>query len=165
MNQPLRYRTFIRVSFEEEEQRSKPSDCWEIRKKGRGLTEAHRYGGKFQAVEFAEPAGTSNYKDRQVQDEKASFDGFCITWTAKITAGASNCSIFVRFNFLSTNFSHSKGVKEITVRLCAKTESLSSEADSESINESEVCYCKIKVFRGHGVERKSSNDIAHVKKF
>ncbi|KAI6883871.1 hypothetical protein KC355_g21861, partial [Hortaea werneckii] len=29
---------------------------------------------------------------------------------------------------------------------------------------SEVCYCKVKLFRDHGAERKLSNDVAHVKK-
>ncbi|EOD48106.1 putative cp2 transcription factor protein [Neofusicoccum parvum UCRNP2] len=49
----------------------------------------------------------------------------------------------VRFNFLSTDFSHSKGVKGIPVRLCAKTEQVGAQAPAE---------------------RKLSNDVTHVKK-
>jgi hypothetical protein len=71
----------------------------------------------------------------------------------------------VRFNFLSTDFSHSKGVKGIPVRLCAKTELLNSLPGSPpETSQPELCYCKVKLFRDHGAERKLSNDIAHVKK-
>jgi hypothetical protein len=70
----------------------------------------------------------------------------------------------VRFNFLSTDFSHSKGVKGIPVRLCAKTEILSPSHTTPDLPISEVSYCKIKLFRDHGAERKISNDVASVKK-
>lgn len=70
----------------------------------------------------------------------------------------------VRFNFLSTDFSHSKGVKGIPVRLCAKTEMVPNNVESPSENPAEVCYCQVKLFRDHGAERKLSNDVSHVKK-
>ena len=70
----------------------------------------------------------------------------------------------MRFNFLSTNFSHSKGVKGIPVRLCAKTEILSSGSPQSPPEQSEICFCKVKLFRDHGAERKLANDILHVKK-
>lgn len=163
-SEPVQYRTFIRVSFEEEEQRSKPAACWQLWKEGRGLNEAHQRGGKLLAVEYVDPLQGSgdDHKHRQMHVEQTSFDGFCITWTANPSAGASDCTIPVRFNFLSTDFSHSKGVKGIPVRLCAKTE-LVAPVDDVS-REAEVCYCKVKLFRDHGAERKLSNDIAHVKK-
>ncbi|GFF48626.1 putative zinc metalloproteinase YIL108W [Aspergillus udagawae] len=162
--QPVRYRTFIRVSFQEEEQRSKPAACWQLWKEGRGSSEAYQRGGKLQAVEYVDPiqGGIEDHKQRQIQLESASFDGFCVTWTANPATGVPECAISVRFNFLSTDFSHSKGVKGIPVRLCAKTEMITPEsADSR---EAEVCYCKVKLFRDHGAERKLSNDVAHVKK-
>lgn len=162
--EPLRYRTFVRVSFEEEEQRLKPASCWQLWKEGRGTTEAHQRGGKLLAVEYVDPALNDDHKNHQLRIEQMSFDGFCITWTANPTTGASDCTIPVRFNFLSTDFSHSKGVKGIPVRLCAKTELLSPGEDSGVSREPEVCYCKVKLFRDHGAERKLSNDIAHVKK-
>ncbi|KAJ5924512.1 hypothetical protein N7466_008699 [Penicillium verhagenii] len=163
---PLRYRTFVRVSFEEEEQRLKPSACWQLWKEGRGTSEAHQRGGKLLAVEYVDPlqGGDEHTKHRQLQIEQMSFDGFCVTWTANPATGSSDCSIPVRFNFLSTDFSHSKGVKGIPVRLCAKTELISPGTDAGGSNEPEVCYCKVKLFRDHGAERKLSNDIAHVKK-
>ncbi|KAJ5601639.1 hypothetical protein N7510_011173 [Penicillium lagena] len=165
-SQPIQYRTYVRVSFDEEEQRSKPSTCWQLWKEGRGSSESHQRGGKLLAVEYVDPlqGGGEDPKHRQIHVEHASFDGFVVTWTANPATGTSDCSIPVRFNFLSTDFSHSKGVKGIPVRLCAKTQILSPGDDTGEGMESEVCYCKVKLFRDHGAERKLSNDIAHVKK-
>lgn len=165
-SEPIQYRTYVRVSFEEEEQRTKPAACWQLWKEGRGSNEAHQRGGKLLAVEYVDPlqGGGDDHKHRQIHVEHTSFDGFCVTWTPNPATGTSDCTIPVRFNFLSTDFSHSKGVKGIPVRLCAKTELLSPGDDSGTARESEVCYCKVKLFRDHGAERKLSNDVAHVKK-
>ncbi|CAG8942200.1 unnamed protein product [Penicillium salamii] len=165
-HEPVRYRTCVRVSFEEHEQRAKPSTCWQLWKEGRGSSEAHQRGGKLLAVEYVDPlqGGGDVHKHRQVQVESMSVDGFCVTWTANPATGISDCHIPVRFNFLSTDFSHSKGVKGIPVRLCAKTEIISPGEESGVPREMELSYCKVKLFRDHGAERKLSNDIAHVKK-
>ena len=161
-----KYRTFVRVSFEEDEQRQKPGVCWGLWKEGRGTNEAHQRGGKLQAVEYVE-AGQSaemDEKKTKIELETFSFDGFCVTWTTG-ASGIPEVSIAVRFNFLSTDFSHSKGVKGIPVRLCAKTSIVSAEvAPSDANTDSEVCFCKVKLFRDHGAERKLSNDVAHIKK-
>lgn len=160
-----RYRTFIRVSFEDEQQRQKPATCWQLWKEGRGTNEAHQRGGKLQAVEYVEANQPSDNDDRRtrVQLDTASFDGFSVIWTPG-SMGANECSIAVRFNFLSTDFSHSKGVKGIPVRLCAKTEQITMEAQDTRSEPGEVAFCKVKLFRDHGAERKLSNDVAHVKK-
>jgi hypothetical protein len=161
-----KYRTYIRVSFEDEQQRSKPSTCWQLWKEGRGSSEAHQRGGKLLAVEFIDPnqGADGDQTQRQIELEKASFDGFCVTWTANPGGASADCAISVRFNFLSTDFSHSKGVKGIPVRFCAKTEILSPSNMTPDLPTSEVSYCKIKLFRDHGAERKLSNDVASVKK-
>ncbi|KAJ2998298.1 hypothetical protein NUW58_g366 [Xylaria curta] len=159
-----KYRTFIRISFEEHEQREKPGVCWSLWKEGRGTNEAHQRGGKLQAVEYVEagqPVGGDDKRAR-TELESSSFDGFCVTWTPGVN-GPAECNLAVRFNFLSTDFSHSKGVKGIAVRLCAKT-SIASTTESPADPVSEICYCKVKLFRDHGAERKLANDIAHVKK-
>jgi hypothetical protein len=166
-----RFRTFVRVSFEDEQQRQKPGVCWSLWKEGRGTNEAHQRGGKLQAVEYVEagqPAEGDDKKTR-IELESSSFDGFSVIWTPGVN-GAVECNITVRFNFLSTDFSHSKGVKGIPVRLCAKTHQLSPDASppgdtaAANTNTPEICYCKVKLFRDHGAERKLSNDIAHVRK-
>ncbi|KAF2252576.1 hypothetical protein BU26DRAFT_259274 [Trematosphaeria pertusa] len=164
---PVKYRTYIRISFEDEQQRQRPAGCWQLWKEGRGTNEAHQRGGRLQAVEFVDPSqvGGGEVQGRpKVELDIASFDGFAVTWIPVHNA-VPECSIAVRFNFLSTDFSHSKGVKGIPVRLCAKTELLTSIPGSpEEGSKAELCYCKVKLFRDHGAERKLSNDVAHVKK-
>ncbi|KAG8625083.1 hypothetical protein KVT40_006834 [Elsinoe batatas] len=163
----LKYRTFVRISFEDPDQRKRPSQCWQLWKEGRGTNEAHLRGGKLQAVEYVDPSqmtGNANDPNRAKIDlECASFDGFCVTWSPSMN-GPIECPIPVRFNFLSTDFSHSKGVKGIPVRLCTKTELLLDTMSPRANPAHEVCYCKVKLFRDHGAERKLSNDVAHVKK-
>lgn len=160
-----RYRTFIRISFEDEQQRQKPATCWQLWKEGRGTNEAHQRGGKLQAVEYVEANQPAENDDRRtrVQLETASFDGFSVVWTPGAN-GNMECNIAVRFNFLSTDFSHSKGVKGIPVRLCAKTERVIDGSPHTNSESGEVAFCKVKLFRDHGAERKLSNDVAHVKK-
>ncbi|KAK1774909.1 CP2 transcription factor-domain-containing protein [Copromyces sp. CBS 386.78] len=162
-----RYRTFVRVSFEEDQQRQKPGVCWSLWKEGRGTNEAHQRGGKLQAVEFVEASQPAEGDDKRtrIELESASFDGFSVIWTPGIN-GSLDCNIAVRFNFLSTDFSHSKGVKGIPVRLCAKTQPyLPNSPQSPNTNDgAELCYCKVKLFRDHGAERKLANDVAHVRK-
>ncbi|KAG6016549.1 hypothetical protein E4U43_003544 [Claviceps pusilla] len=160
-----KYRTFVRVSFEEGEQRQKPSVCWGLWKEGRGTNEAHQRGGKLQAVEYVETGQATDSGDNRprIELESFSFDGFCVTWTPGANA-PPELSLAVRFNFLSTDFSHSKGVKGIPVRLCAKTTLIPADGVSKDETSSEVCFCKVKLFRDHGAERKLSNDVAHVKK-
>ncbi|KAH0542369.1 hypothetical protein FGG08_003214 [Glutinoglossum americanum] len=160
---PLRYRTFVRISFEDEQQRQRPGACWQLWKEGRGTTEARQRGGKLQAVEYVDTSQPSedDRKHTRAEIETASLDGFSVIWSPGPNRPA-DCSVAVRFNFLSTDFSHSKGVKGIPVRLCAKTEVIRS--DSHLPSSPEICYCKVKLFRDHGAERKLSNDIVHVRK-
>ncbi|KFA77100.1 hypothetical protein S40288_09730 [Stachybotrys chartarum IBT 40288] len=162
----VKYRTFVRISFEGEQQRRKPEVCWSLWKEGRGTYEAHQRGGKLQAVEYVEagqPAEGDNKRTR-LELETSSLDGFSIIWTPGIN-GTPEVSITVRFNFLSTDFSHSKGVKGIPVRLCAKTSTVPSDSTQLAADANpEICFCKVKLFRDHGAERKISSDVAHVKK-
>ena len=161
----VQYRTYIRISFHDECQRAKPAQCWQLWKEGRGTNEAHQRGGKLQAVEFVEnpPSGDSEKKEGRVSLESASFDGFAVTWSPPST-GQTDTMVSVRFNFLSTDFSHSKGVKGIPVRLCAKSEQLTSGSPRSPSEKPEICFCKVKLFRDHGAERKLANDVLHVKK-
>lgn len=161
-----RFRTFVRISFEDEEQRQKPGMCWSLWKEGRGANEAHQRGGKLQAVEYVEAGqpAEGDGKRTRVELETSSFDGFSVIWTPG-SQGACEVNIAVRFNFLSTDFSHSKGVKGIPVRLCAKTHPFIADAPQAAAESNlEICFCKVKLFRDHGAERKLSNDVAHVKK-
>jgi len=78
--QGTRYRTFVRISFEDEQQRQRPANCWQLWKEGRGTNEAHQRGGKLQAVEYVEanqPAESDDKRTR-VDLDTASFDGFSV---------------------------------------------------------------------------------------
>src|ERR1700712_866622 len=93
---PVRYRTFVRISFEDEQQRAKPAACWQLWKEGRGTNEAHQRGGRLQAVEYVEPSqhsATEDLSKPRIELESASFDGFCVLWTAP--AGTAECPISV----------------------------------------------------------------------
>ena len=164
---PVKYRSVVRISFEDEQQRQRPAACWQLWKEGRGLAEAHQRSGRLQAVEYVDQSqgGSDEIKHPRVELESASFDSFSVTWTSAPGSNSADCTVAMRFNFLSTDFSHSKGVKGIPVRLCAKTEIISSGTpDSPPGPCAEVCYGMVKLFRDHGAERKLSNDIAHIKK-
>ncbi|KAJ6120960.1 CP2 transcription factor [Penicillium sp. IBT 18751x] len=162
---PVRYRTYIRVSFDDKEQRSRPAAYWQLWNDGRAKCEAPRHGGKLHAVEYANAPRSHimNPDQTQARLETASFDGFCVTWSGYPDTGYVECALGVRFNFLSTDFSHSKGVKGASVRLCVKTEMIQPD-DGTFEHQPEICFCKVKLFRDHGAERKLANDAAHVNK-
>jgi hypothetical protein len=150
-----RYRTFVRVSFQDQEQRVNAGAYWRLWKDSRGLAESYKSDLELRAVEYAGQDGP------QMQVEQEFLDGFCVTWTVNQATGLNECNIPVRFNFLSTDFTLAKGVKGIAVRFCAKTDQLSNK---ETPYQPEICYCNIRVFRDHGAERKLSNDMTNVQK-
>ena len=160
-----RYRTFVRIFFEDEQQRQKPETYWQLWKDGRGANEAHQRGGKLEAVEYVEASqpAEGDEKKTQVEPDTASFDRFSVVWTPS-ASGPTECNITVRFNFLSTDFSHSKGVQGIPLRFCVKTEVFNASSTHAVPNSNEIAYCKVKLFRDHGAERKQSNDTQHVRK-
>jgi hypothetical protein len=132
----------------------------------RGKNELCQRGGKLLAVEFVDSleGGDEDGRAARVELQQKLLDGFGIIWSASPCSSTSSCSIPVRFNFLSTDFSHSKGVKGIPVRLCVKTELLAPKVDIGVASEPELCYCIVKLFRDHGAERKFYNDMKNVKK-
>ncbi|KAL3477432.1 CP2 transcription factor-domain-containing protein [Aspergillus californicus] len=165
---PIKYRTYFRVSFEEREQQLDPVASWQLWKDGRGAAEAQQRDGELLAVEYVDSiqGEIKGQEHNRPQLEHASFDGFSVTWTAMPKLATSDCVINMRFNFLSTDFRLAKGVKGVSVRLCAKTQIISDVdvSDGTSHHAAEVCYCKVKLFRDHGAERKLYNDAAYVKK-
>ncbi|KAJ5292144.1 hypothetical protein N7478_001395 [Penicillium angulare] len=157
------YRTFVRVSFENEDQRSNSASSWQLWIDSRGSSEAHLESRALLAVEYIHTESAEAKTDYEIQLEKTSVDGFCVIRSARPTASLVHCAILMRFNFTSTDFSHSKGVKGIPLRLCAKTQALPSD-DPGITRGPELCCCKIKVFRNHGAERRLANDNTRVKK-
>jgi CP2 transcription factor len=95
-----RYRTFVRVSFEGEQQHN-AAICWGLWEEGRETNDARQCNGKLLAVEHVEG------REANLELETVSFDGFSVIWTPSIN-GAAECNIPVRFSFLSTDFSYSQ---------------------------------------------------------
>lgn len=149
----VQYRTSVRVSFEEPEHVSNPAAYWRLWKGARGH-EGHRKSGHAHAVEMIDLAQD---KSHCVRLEKTSLDGFSVLWCADPTKGKSEFWIGIRFNLLSTDFSHSKGVKGAPLRLCAKTETAIPGT-------AELSFCYVKLFRDHGAERKMFNDVSQLKR-
>jgi hypothetical protein len=161
---PVQYRTSIRISFKDKPQRGRPAACWQLWKEGRGISEAYKQCGKLQAVEYVEPGQSTEVDSRKtVGLDTASLDGFSVLWTPG-KGGLAGCNVAVRFNFLSTDFSYSKGTRGVPSRLCTKTEVVSTDLLPSSPEVPEICFCKVKLFRDYSTERKLSNDIAYVKK-
>lgn len=160
------YRTTVHVSFEGEDQRSDPVASWQLWKEIRGLEDAHEREGLL-AVEYIDPSqgDVRNQGHCQVQLEEASLNGFCVIWTADRTTNVYEAPILLKFNFVSTDFTRLKGVKGVPVRLCAKTEMLrSGDGNKAMVNEPEMCYSVVKLFRDHGAERKLWNDKVRMEK-
>ncbi|KAJ9049445.1 hypothetical protein DSO57_1024361 [Entomophthora muscae] len=74
------------------------------------------------------------------------FDRATVKWN-----GRTGARILIKFNCLSTDFSRIKGVKGIP--MCVR-----------AITENERSFCKIKLFRDKGAERKNKDDQRHLEK-
>ncbi|KAJ6032228.1 CP2 transcription factor [Penicillium herquei] len=152
--QTKKYRTFVRVAFDQEQSRSNPAACWQLWKEARAVNKNSQKEPFPLAVEFAGPVGSAF----QYRIEQELFDGFCITWEMNLATGSNLCDILIRLHFLSTDFTRSKGVKGMPIRLCVKTQELASPFDFLHPEDPEISFCKIQLFRDHGAERKMSND-------
>ncbi|KAL0142167.1 CP2 transcription factor-domain-containing protein, partial [Mucor lusitanicus] len=119
-----------------------------------------------RAIDLDVNQTTGVYNIRLVSFDRISFD-----WQGRFGA-----KVYVRFNCLSTDFSRIKGVKGIPMRAIVETTGLhyvSLPNDSqaykgtferttannvEGYDYKESCYCKIKLFRDKGAERKNKDD-------
>lgn len=110
---------------------------------------------------------TGIYNIRQVAFDRITFD-----WNGRFGA-----KVYVHFNCLSTDFSRIKGVKGIPLRCVMETRAnyLTLPDDSmlyngtfhkenEAYQYREICYCKIKLFRDKGAERKNKDDKKQIAK-
>lgn len=149
------YRTFVGVSFKEQDHQINPEAYWRLWEARRALHNVDETDHGLHAVEYAD-------KQRPwVELTEEFLNGFSVTWTNDSLTKLNECHIPVRFNFLSTDFTLAKGVKGLSARLCVKTDQVNTTALPYR---PEVCSCQIRVFRDHGAERKQSNDVTNVKK-
>lgn len=129
------YQTFICISFDEDQERSDPTAFWQLWKTGRASNEFQDSDEEPKAVAYA------GQNKATMQAEKQSLGGFSVIWTRDPGDNIVQCSIPIRFNFLSTDFTLSKGVKGMQVKLPAKTKQLSGVSPQEN----ETCFCNVKL--------------------
>ncbi|CAO3622477.1 unnamed protein product [Mucor hiemalis] len=133
----------VSINFHDESHRSGATDYWKF-----WLTQ-QKDADKARAVEIdlTRSNGAQMMECRQ-------FDRITFKWNGKLGA-----SVHIRFNCLSTDFSRIKGVKGIPLRLQIKS--------SESMHPQqpfECTYCRIKLFRDKGAERKNKDDAKHIER-
>jgi hypothetical protein len=80
----VKYRIFVRVSFEEQDQPSDPVAPRQLWEEGRGLKEAGQRQSALLAVEYVDlfRDNDKNQIHPQMQLEYTYIDRFCVTWTA-----------------------------------------------------------------------------------
>ena len=73
----IQYRTFVRISFDDEEQRTNPVACWQLWKENQGLRDLRQRGETVLAVECVgqHQEGSDGHGQRQIQVEQKSFEG------------------------------------------------------------------------------------------
>lgn len=165
----MMYRTTLRIEFDAEYQRQDPAAFWILRDRNKQLTtdEAHP-NGETPSVPFIQcmEYRTTDHPEAMTNVRAAHQSGFSILWSAN-PFGSKQCTVVIRMNFLSTDFTHVQGVKGDALRLCIKTEAISAASEmSEQLPSLDhiAGYCRIKLFRSHGAERKMSNDMINAKK-
>ncbi|KAI8642048.1 CP2 transcription factor-domain-containing protein [Parasitella parasitica] len=146
----------VSITFHDENHRISASDYWKF-----WLTQ-QKDAEDARAVELdlSRSSGAHALEERQ-------FDRVSFRWNGKLGA-----SVHIRFNCLSTDFSRIKGVKGIPLRLQIESEQVSAATATTAAVQSlrqyqhqlEKTYCRIKLFRDKGAERKNKDDAKHIER-
>ena len=161
------YCTSIQIAFDSEPQRRCPAALWRLWDQSRGADEGHLFDERFLAIEYVTSelvySDKSDDRNHISNVQAVHSDGFSLVWGTN-RHGSRECSITIQLNFLSTDFSHAKGVHGVTMQLCSKTEEISTDSLRFPSTDPRISYCRIHLFRSHGAERKMANDIASTEK-
>ncbi|KAI9490197.1 CP2 transcription factor-domain-containing protein [Zychaea mexicana] len=148
--------TTISITFHEKSHRQVASNYWKF-----WLSQQRSTDARAISIDDTHCAGAVNLRF-------ASFDRITFDWDTR-----QGSRIHVRFHCLSTDFSRIKGVKGIPLRihmehriapLSASTSSASSSASPPGADALSSCkyveesFCKIKLFRDKGAERKNKDN-------
>lgn len=156
------YCTSVQVVFDAEQQRQQPLTSWHLWEQNRGDEAVRSYEGKSLAIEYINPQ-ESDHQDPATVLRVTHSDGFSLMWSAE-PSDLTQFSVGFRLNFRSTDFSICKGVIGVAMRLCTRSEEISTTSVHSLIPNVEMSYCRIKAFRSHGAERKRANDLVTVEK-
>ena len=156
------YRTSVQVVFDTEPQRQQPLAYWQLWEQNRDDDEVRSFEGRSQAIEYVGPHG-SDRQDHMAKLQAVHSDGFSLMWSVDEN-DTRQFSFTIRSNFRSTDFSHCKGVIGVAMQLCSKTEEVLTNSVQPLMPNLEMRFCRIKLFRSHGAERKNANDTAIAEK-
>ncbi|KAI9473841.1 MAG: CP2 transcription factor-domain-containing protein [Benjaminiella poitrasii] len=147
----------ISLAFHEPSHRSIAENYWKY------WISQQETRNEARAIHLDHDQCTGIFNVRLVSFDRVSFD-----WNSRFGA-----KVYVRFNCLSTDFSRIKGVKGIPMRAVVETECRLAEipnnsdtykgifrklGDTALYEYKESCYCKIKLFRDKGAERKNKDE-------
>ena len=155
------YYTSVQVVFDTERQRQQPLSFWQLWEQTRNHDECSAKG-RSHAIEYLNPR-EAGHQDHVANLQVVHSDGFSLMWSAD----HDNKGAFIipfRLNFRSTDFSHCKGVIGAAMRLCSRTEEISTSSAEFLHPDLAMSFCRIKTFRSHGAERKNVNDKAIAEK-
>ncbi|KAG1159671.1 hypothetical protein G6F37_004681 [Rhizopus arrhizus] len=131
----------IIITFHDESHRVGATDYWKFWLTHQNDTEA----AKAVELDISKSSGVQVIENRP-------FDRIAFRWNGSIGA-----TIYIKFNCLSTDFSRIKGVKGIPLRL-------QIESQQQPSMQIEKTYCRIKLFRDKGAERKNKDDAKHIER-
>lgn len=162
---PLKYRTSIQVSFENDEQKRRSEYYWKLWQSSHLSKNATMNSRPLKGLEFASSSAvfTGIDQNANIHLENTSIDRFTFTWTT-MPSEHPQCKFAVSFHFVSTDFSQAKGVKGVPLRLSALTRDISLASMEEVRNDLQISHCLIKVYRNHGAERKKAIDFTQIEK-
>lgn len=155
------YYTSVQVVFDTERQRQQPLSSWQLWEHARNHDECSAEGRSF-AIEYLGPR-EADHQDHVATVQVVHSDGFSLMWSADHDIKGAFFIPF-RLNFRSTDFSHCKGVIGAAMRLCSRTEEISTSSAEFLHPDLAMSFCRIKTFRSHGAERKNVNDKAIAEK-
>ena len=155
------YYTSVQVVFDTERQRQQPLSFWQLWEQARNDDECSAEERSY-AIEYLDPR-EAGHQAHVANLQVVHSDGFSLMWSAD----HDNKGAFIipfRLNFRSTDFSHCKGVIGAAMRLCIRTEEISTNSSEFLHPDLAMSFCRIKTFRSHGAERKNVNDKAMAEK-
>ena len=145
----MQYLTFVQISFNSPQQQLYAATCWHQWMAARRAREIQLGIDRFRAIECVGMLPSDSTMEA-VDDL-----GFCVGWSS--TIHRAECSIRLRFHFLSTDFNYSKGHRGAIMHLNVRTQALTDIAMSSTSS------CLITVFQAGGAARKFAQEVSRAK--
>ncbi|KAI8980883.1 CP2 transcription factor-domain-containing protein [Pilobolus umbonatus] len=134
----------LSIQFHTPSYRKKADDYWRF-----WIAQQKQEGARAIDIDANQSTGITDL-------EFPSFDKISFKWN-----GVYGAKIHIRFKCLSTDFSRIKGVKGIPLRAQVESEAQVDSLDQEETIK-ETCFCKVKLFRDKGAERKNKDDAKQI---